>query len=83
MKANSDNFRASAIQNVMKILKGEGVEVVVYELTLSVGEFCKYRVEKDLEKFREECDVIVVNRYSAELDDVADKVYTRDIFKRD
>lgn len=82
MKANSDNFRASAIQDVMKILRGEGVEVVVYEPTLSVGEFCKYRVEKDLEKFKEECDVIVVNRYSAELDDVAEKVYTRDIFKR-
>ena len=83
MKANSDNFRASAIQDVMKILRGEGVEVVVYEPTLNVGEFCKYRVEKDLEKFKEECDVIVVNRYSAELDDVAEKVYTRDIFKRD
>lgn len=83
MKANSDNFRASAIQDVMKILRGEGVEVVVYEPTLNIGEFCKYRVEKDLEKFKEECDVIVVNRYSAELDDVAEKVYTRDIFKRD
>ena len=52
MKANSDNFRASAIQDVMKILRGEGVEVVVYEPTLNVGEFCKYRVEKDLEKFK-------------------------------
>ena len=83
MKANSDNFRASAIQDVMKILRGEGVEVVVYEPTLNVDEFCKYRVEKDLEKFKQECDVIVVNRYSAELDDVAEKVYTRDIFKRD
>lgn len=83
MKANSDNFRASAIQDVMKILRGEGVEVVVYEPTLNVGEFCKYRVEKDLEKFKQECDFIVVNRYSAELDDVAEKVYTRDIFKRD
>lgn len=83
MKANSDNFRASAIQDVMRILRGEGVEVVVYEPTLNVGEFCKYRVEKNLNKFKEECDVIVVNRYSAELDDVAEKVYTRDIFKRD
>ncbi len=83
MKANSDNFRASAIQDVMKILRGEGVEVVVYEPTLNVGEFCKYRVEKDLNKFKEECDVIVVNRYDGCLDDVAEKVYTRDIFKRD
>ena len=83
MKANSDNFRTSAIQDVMKILRGEGVDVVVYEPTLNVSEFCKYRVEKDLEKFKQECDVIVVNRYSAELDDVAEKVYTRDIFKRD
>ena len=55
----------------------------MYEPTLNVGEFCKYRVEKDLNKFKEECDVFVVNRYSAELDDVAEKVYTRDIFKRD
>lgn len=83
MKANSDNFRASAIQDVMKILRGEGVEVVVFEPTLNVGEFCKYRVENDLEKFKEECDVIVVNRYDGCLDDVAEKVYTRDIFKRD
>lgn len=83
MKANSDNFRASAIQDVMKILRGEGVEVVVYEPALNVDEFCKFRIEKDLEKFKEECDVIVVNRYSGKLDDVAEKVYTRDIFKRD
>ena len=83
MKANSDNFRASAIQDVMKILRGEGVEVVVYEPTLTTTTFCKYKVENDLKKFKEECDVIIVNRYSAELDDVAEKVYTRDIFKRD
>jgi len=83
MKANSDNFRASAIQDVMKILRGEGVEVVVYEPTLTTTTFCKYKVENDFKKFKEECDIIVVNRYSSELDDVAEKVYTRDIFKRD
>lgn len=83
MKANSDNFRASAIQDVMKILRGEGVEVVVYEPTLTTPTFYKYKVENDLRRFKEMADVIVVNRYSAELDDVADKVYTRDIFKRD
>ncbi len=83
MKANSDNFRASAIQDVMKILRGEGVEVVVYEPTLTTPTFYKYKVENDLRRFKEMADVIVVNRYSVELDDVADKVYTRDIFKRD
>lgn len=83
MKANSDNFRASAIQDVMKILRGEGVEVVVYEPTLTTPTFYKYKVENDLRRFKEMADVIVVNRYSAELDDVAEKVYTRDIFKRD
>lgn len=83
MKANSDNFRASAIQDVMKILRGEGVEVIVYEPTLATKEFCKYRVENDLQKFKDECDVIVVNRYNSEMDDVKEKVYTRDVFKRD
>lgn len=83
MKANSDNFRASAIQDVMKILRGEGVEVIVYEPTLEVDQFCKYRVENDLQKFKGECDVIVVNRYNSEMDDVKEKVYTRDVFKRD
>ena len=83
MKVNSDNFRASAIQDVMKILRGEGVEVVVYEPTLSTPTFYKYKVENDLKKFKEMADVIVVNRYSSELDDVAEKIYTRDIFKRD
>ena len=83
MKANSDNFRASAIQDVMKILRGEGVEVIVYEPALDVDQFCKYRVENDLRKFKDECDVIVVNRYNSEMEDVKEKVYTRDIFKRD
>lgn len=83
MKAGSDNFRASAIQDVMKKLRGEGVEVVVYEPTLDCEEFWKYKVINDLEEFKKKCDVIVVNRYESSLDDVAEKVYTRDIFKRD
>lgn len=83
MKAGSDNFRASAIQDIMKKLRGEGVEVVIYEPTLDCDKFWKYRVEESLEKFKKMCDVIVVNRYEECLDDVAEKVYTRDIFKRD
>ena len=83
MKTGSDNFRASAIQDVMKRLRGEGVEVIVYEPTLDANEFCKYKIVNDFEKFKKISDVIVVNRYESCLDDVSEKVYTRDIFKRD
>lgn len=83
MKSGSDNFRSSAIQDIIHLLSNRGIDIVIYEPTLNAQTFDDHRIENDLAKFKSDCDVILANRIEHEISDITDKIYTRDIFARD